>query len=359
MEKDFLLSSYDFYLPKELIAQYPLKKRSESRLLVVDRSKKIFFESKFKQLPDFVPENSLLVFNQSKVIPARIFGRKKSTNAKIEFLLLTPLPLIQKKSQGQWSYSVVYGLLRPLKRLRQGDIVVFSDDFYLRVKQKFQFGRCEVELFWRSRLVDHLNRLGTMPLPPYIKRGADVHDFVRYQTVFAREEKAGSVAAPTAGLHFDEDIIRQLEEKGVEIAFITLYVGAGTFEPVRCQDIRQHRMHEEYVEIDLKTTKKINLAKKENRPVIAVGTTTVRTLEGVYKKLHNLKEYKGWVDLYIYPGFKFNIIDHMITNFHLPRSSLLLLVSAFAGRKFIISAYNFAVKNKFRFFSYGDCMLIL
>lgn len=359
MEKKFHLSNYDFELPKELIAQYPLKKRSESRLLVVDRIKKIFFETKFKEIYKFIPANSLIVFNQSKVIPARIFGKKKSTGARIEFLLLTPLPLIEIHKRGDWNTCVVEGLLRPLKRLKYGDLVIFSKDFFLKVKEKFEFGRCVVELFWKKNLFELINGLGTMPLPPYIKRDSESQDFIRYQTVFAKDEKAGSVAAPTAGLHFDDEVIKRLEEKNIDMAFITLYVGAGTFEPVRCEDIRQHKMHKEYVEIDYENASKISLAKENNIPVVAVGTTSVRTLEGVFKKLGKLDEYKGWVDLYIYPGFKFHVVDHMITNFHLPRSSLLLLVSAFAERDLILSAYQYAVKNKFRFFSYGDCMLIL
>jgi len=359
MEKRFSLSTYDFDLPKELIAQYPLKKRSESRLLIVDRRKKIFFETKFKEIHNFIPKNSIVVFNQSKVIPARIFGRKKTTGAKIEFLLLTPLPLLKVHKQGNWNLTVVKGLLRPIKRLKPGDIVIFSDDFFLKIKKKFEFGRCEVELFWKANLSALLNKFGTVPLPPYIKRNPESQDFIRYQTVFAKEEKAGSVAAPTAGLHFDNEVIKRLKEKNIDLAFITLYVGAGTFEPVRSDDIREHKMHEEYVEIDSETAQKIKCAKKNNYPLFAVGTTSVRTLEGVYKKLGKLDEYKGWIDLYIYPGFKFNVIDHLITNFHLPRSSLLLLVSAFAGRDLILSAYEYAIKNKFRFFSYGDCMLIL
>ncbi len=359
--RKFSLSYYDFNLPIELIAQYPLKKRSESRLLVLNRQKKSFIKAKFSEIYKFIPENSLLIFNQSKVIPARLFGIKESTGGRVEFLLLTPLPLlnIKTKDKSIWNTCTVQGLLRPSKGIKVGMKIVFRDDIYLKTIKKYEYGKWDIELYWKGNLIDILKKIGHIPLPPYIKRKDEEIDHNRYQTVFAKEEKIGSVAAPTAGLHFDQKTIDDIKQKDIDIDFITLYVGAGTFAPIRCDDIRDHKMHSEYAEVSQETAKKIMHAKEKGKKIIPVGTTSVRTLEGVYEKLGRVDEYEKWIDLFIYPGFKFKVIDHMITNFHLPKSSLLVLVSAFAGRNFILDAYNFAIKNKYRFFSYGDCMLIL
>jgi S-adenosylmethionine:tRNA ribosyltransferase-isomerase len=357
--QEYNLSLYDFYLPPELIAQYPLKKRSESRLLVLNREKKSILDTKFSLLDRYLPEKSLLVFNQSKVIPARVYGVKKNTKGKVEFLLLTPVPLLEVKQRSGWNVCAAKGLLRPSRGVREGMVIIFCENFFLKVKKKHEFGQTEVQLWWKGDLTELLKEIGHVPLPPYIKRKDQELDSKRYQTIFAREDKLGSVAAPTAGLHFDEQIITALKNKGIEMEFITLYVGAGTFAPIRCEDVRNHKMHSEYVEMTKKTAKNITEAKEAGKKVIAVGTTTVRTLEGIYKKVGQLEEFSGWIDLFIYPGFKFNVIDHLITNFHLPKSSLLLLVSAFADREFILNAYSYAIKNRFRFFSYGDCMLIL
>ncbi len=359
MVKDYLLNSYDFDLPKELIAQYPLKKRRESRLLVVDRRKKEFFESKFFNIHKYLPANSIIIFNESKVIPARLIGKKTKTGGKVEFLLLTPIPLLEVVKKGSWNLSHTRGLMRPSKRIKEGDLIKFSDHLYLIVKKKHEFGRTDVILKWRGDILELIEKTGNIPLPPYIKRHTVEEDLHRYQTIFANKEKAGSVAAPTAGLHFDKEVMKNLKQKGIEPLFITLYVGPGTFEPVRCEDIRLHKMHSEYVEVDKDTAKKIKTAKLEGKKVIAVGTTSVRTVEGIFKKLGKLDEYEGWIDLFIYPGFSFKIVDILITNFHLPKSSLLMLVSAFAHRELILQAYNYAIEKNFRFFSYGDCMLIL
>ncbi len=357
-DTEFFLSNYDFYLPPELIAQYPPKKRSESRLLVVDRSKKNFFESCISDIHHFIPENSVVVFNNSKVIPARIYGTKKKTGGKVEFLLLTPIPLLDIKNEGKWQSAICDGLIKTRRSLASGAEVEFSRDFHLKIIEKGEFGRYRVKLIWQGDLLNILQKIGHVPLPPYIKRDDKKEDFLRYQTIFARDDKAGSVAAPTAGLHFDEDLLKKIQQK-VKICFISLYVGLGTFSPIRCEDIRDHKMHKEFVEIPKESAKIINETKDNGGKVIAVGTTTVRSLEGVFEKLKKIDEYSGWLDTYIYPGFKFNVVDHMITNFHLPKSSLIVMVSAFASRELILSAYNYAIKRGFRFFSYGDCMLIL
>ncbi len=353
------LNNYYFELPQELIAQFPREKRTESRLLVLNRKSNILIHSYFKDICDFLPEQSIIVVNDSKVFPARIFGKKKDTEGKVEFLLTTPIPLIKIERDGSWSCAVVHGLLRPSKGLKAGKKVIISDDFFFVVKSKGDFGQAEVMLFWQGDLKDKLRDYGSMPLPPYIKRNASEIDIQRYQTIYSREEKLGSIAAPTAGLHFSKDLLEDIQIMGIEIVSITLYVGYGTFSPVRCQDIRQHKMHSEYVEVSKESAGRIKKALEKGKKLIAVGTTTVRTLEGIAKIYGDIKEYKGVIDLYIYPGFKFKIIDHLITNFHLPKSSLLLLVSAFAGREKILNAYQEAVNNKYKFFSYGDAMLIL
>lgn len=358
-DKDFYLSSYDFFLPPELIAQYPPKKRSESRLLVVDRAKKKFFESSMENIHKFLPENSAIIFNNSKVIPARIFGKKKKTGGKVEFLLLTPIPLLDVKCEGGWKSALCEGLIRSNKALYVEQEIEFSQEFCLQIVEKKDYGKYVVKLIWKGDLLDLLQKIGHVPLPPYIKREDQKEDFLRYQTIFARDDKAGSVAAPTAGLHFDEEIIKKLQNKGIKICFISLYVGLGTFSPIRCEDIREHKMHSEFVEIPKESATIINDVKSSGGNIIAVGTTSVRTLEGVFEKLKKIDEYSGWLNTYIYPGFKFNIVDHMITNFHLPKSSLIVMVSAFATKDLILSAYNYAIEKKFRFFSYGDCMLII
>jgi len=356
--QDFLLSSYGYDLPEERIAQEPADRRGDSRLLVLDRDNDTLIPTGFTNLIDHLPDNALLVVNNSRVIPARIFGRKP-TGGKVEFLLLTPLPLIEAETDGEWKSASVEGLLRASKAAKPGSIVTFGDGFYLVAGEPGPFGRWKVELRWKGNLKSLFSEHGHLPLPPYIKRPDGAADRERYQTTYASEAKTGSVAAPTAGLHFTPEFRQRISDNGYEWAEVTLYVGYGTFSPVRSKDIREHKMHPEYIEISEKTAKVVRKAKAEGRPVIAIGTTSARSLEGMYRECGEVSEFKGETDIFISPGYEFNVVDGMLTNFHLPESSLIIMISALAGRNSILSAYEFALENNFRFFSYGDAMLII
>ena len=356
---DFDLKNYTFDLPADKIAQIPAQRREASNLLILNRQKGTLHKSSFSSIHKFIPPGSLLVVNNSQVLPARLIGRKK-TGGKVEFLLLTPLPLIKaEKKNGGWLCAKAEGLLKASKGPRAGEEICFQNDLKLTVLERKDFGRCRVKLFWQGDLARQFINYGKMPLPPYIRREDNDLDRHRYQTIYAKKEKLGSVAAPTAGLHFTEEIKSKLATCGITWAEITLYVGYGTFSPIRCRDIREHKMHAEYIEVTKETAQKIEQAKKEKRPIVAVGTTTVRTLESMAQITGGINPYRGWTDLFIKPGFKFQVIDHLITNFHLHGSSLIILVSALAGRETILNAYQFAIENDFRFFSYGDAMLIL
>lgn len=360
MQHEFDISSYDFDLPQEQIAQHPLQQRSASRLLLLDRSRAEIRDYNFVDLPGLLPQGALLVRNVSRVFPARLQGRKASTKGKVEFLLTTPPAMLEAYSwQAGWRQARVEGLIRPGKGLAEGQRIEISPDLELEVLQKKARGQVEVSILWQGDLLDILHSRADLPLPPYIKRQAQDRDYERYQTVYASQAKTGSVAAPTAGLHFDQEIMHRLQKKGFTWADINLYVGYGTFSPVREQDVRKHSMHAEYVEIEAQEADKIEAARQEGRPVLAVGTTCVRALESVMRYCGRIQAFAGWSDLFIYPGFEFQVVSQMLTNFHLPRSSLLLLVSAFAGRQNILYAYQQAVQKGYRFFSYGDCMLIL
>ncbi|WP_084271027.1 tRNA preQ1(34) S-adenosylmethionine ribosyltransferase-isomerase QueA [Thermosulfurimonas dismutans] len=343
--EDFRLKAYHYDLPEELIAYYPSPKREESRLLVLHRqSKKIEHRKRFSEIVEYLRPGDLLVLNDTRVFPARLLGRKES-GGRVEILLLR-LPEAGKP---------VPALYRG-KKLFPGYRVIFSERLSGRVLSKDPDGKIEILLEGPDDLLSALKEVGKVPLPPYIKRDPQAEDLFRYQTVYAR--KNGSVAAPTAGFHFSEALLAKLEAQGVRLAFITLHVGYGTFSPVKTPDIRDHRIHEEYVEIPEETVIAVEETKKHGRRVIAVGTTTVRALEwGALSG--KLEPRSGWCDLYIYPGFEFRVISSMVTNFHLPGSSLLILVSAFAGRKLILSAYQEAIRRRYRFFSYGDAMFIL
>lgn len=372
---DCQLDSYNYELPPEQIAQTPADKRNASRLLVLDRKKDQLHEDSFTNIFQHLPPNALIFANNSRVIPARIMG-KRSTGGKVEFLLLTPLPLLKIKeaeapkgcenTSDPWHKSIAEGLIKSSKQLKEGEEVFFSHNLHLRLVERFEYGQCKVELIWQGDLEDIMEEKGQLPLPPYIKREESISlpdDKIRYQTVYSKKDKAGSVAAPTAGLHFTEKLKDEIQKAGHEWVEGTLYVGYGTFSPVRTKDIREHKMHSEYVELSQETADILNKAKREKRPIVAVGTTSVRILEGIAQKNKNkeISAYKGWVNIFIYPGSessRFSYIDALITNFHLPESSLLLLVSSLAGRKKILDAYSYAVENKFRFFSYGDAMLI-
>lgn len=358
--EDFQLESYVYELPEDRIAQEPAAKRDGSKLLVVNRDTGYLEIDGFASVAELIPDNALVVANNSKVLPARVYGHKE-TGGKVEFLLLTPLPLLlesAKEAKG-WSTASVQGLLRASKRPKPGDKITFSDDFHLIVRDRADFGRSEAELFWKGDLADKFRTMGHYPLPPYIRRPDTEEDAKRYQTVYADQDKLGSVAAPTAGLHFTPEVRSALAERGITWTEVTLYVGYGTFSPVRCEDVREHVMHKEYIEVSRETAELVQQAKDEGRPVVAIGTTSVRALEGAFQETGKISSFTGWTGIYIYPGYKFNIIDHLLTNFHLPESSLLIMVSALAGRRKILEAYQKALDGGFRFFSYGDAMLIL
>jgi len=335
---------FDYYLPENLIAQSPLKNRESSKLLVLDKSKKSYEDKIFSDIIDYLDESDALVINDTKVIPARLIGLKEETGAKIEILLLKNL------HKNIWE-----ALAKPQKRLKKGTIISFGDGLLkAKVTGVLNDGLVHVELIYKGILNEVLDKLGEMPLPPYIHEKLKEKD--RYQTVYAKN--IGSSAAPTAGLHFTKDLLSKIEEKGVKIVHITLHVGLGTFRPVVADDIKDHQMHEEYYYVSDDAAKVLTEVKESGKRIIAVGTTSVRTLETVYEKHNKFKACSGNTSIFIYPGFKFKAVDALITNFHLPKSTLIMLVSAFAGKDFVLDAYKHAVEKKYRFFSFGDAMFI-
>lgn len=336
-------SDFDFDLPQELIAQTPLLNRDESRLLVLDKSTGEIEHKKFRNILDYLNSGDVLVINDTKVIPARLMGVKEDTGAVIELLLL--------KDMGD---DVWECLSRPQKRLHVGTIVKFSDELSASVVELLDDGVTRVKLIYSGILLEILDRLGEMPLPPYIHEKLAEKD--RYNTVYAKN--IGSAAAPTAGLHFTRELLDELRDKGVIVTNVTLHVGLGTFRPVEVDDINNHHMHSEYYEMSGDTADILNKAKSEGRRIIAVGTTSTRTLESVISKYGKFVECSGNTEIFIYPGYEFKAIDCLITNFHLPKSTLVMLVSALAGRDNILNAYHEAVINKYRFFSFGDAMFI-
>ena len=355
---DFLLSSYGFELPAAQIALHPPAHRGASRLLVLNRRTGHILHGDFPRLADHLPPRALLVLNASRVVAARL-SSTRSTGGKVEFILLTPLPLVleaARNTEGGRFLAEVDCLLRSSKKIREGEAFTFGA---LRVtaRERDPHGQRRALLEWQGSLSQHFAREGHIPLPPYIRRQTVPEDAVRYQTVYAKEE--GSVAAPTAGLHFTHDLLCELSDRNFDWEEICLHVGYGTFSPVRCEDIRHHHMHREYLDISQETVRAIARAKSDGRPVIAVGTTTVRALEGCVAACGKLTAFRGWTDIFLYPGSAFRVVDGLITNFHLPESSLLLLVCAFAGREKLLRAYAEAIRQKYRFFSYGDAMLIV
>lgn len=344
------ISEFDYELPEELIAQMPADKRENSKMLVLDKEKQTIEHKHFFDITDYLDENCLLVLNNTKVLPARLYGTK-DTGAKIEVFLL------EAKQDKQWSC-----LIKPSKRIKTGTIITICEELHVKALEKLEdAGEWLVELIYDGNLFEILHKVGNIPLPPYIERKLQSDelkqfDMNRYQTVYAKDE--GSVAAPTAGLHFTEDILESLKNKGVDIAYVTLNVGLGTFRPVKCENILEHKMHSETFEITDVAATKITEAKKQGKKIVAVGTTTVRTLETAYQKFGCIKACHDHSELFIYPPYEFKVIDELITNFHLPKSTLLMLVSALAGKEFIFKAYQEAIENKYRFFSYGDCMFI-
>lgn len=336
--------SYYYELPQELIAQYPSKKREKSRLMHLKCSSEDIQHRCFTDLQDILRPGDLLVLNNSKVFPARLFARKEN-GTKIEVLLLNPL-----SEPDTWKC-----LVQPSKRLKEAQYITFSENMKGWVYSEREEGMRKIRLEYTCDFWQEIERIGHIPLPPYINRPDEQSDRQRYQTVYARE--SGSVAAPTAGLHFSKDLIDSLKIKGVLFTELTLHVGIGTFRPVKTEDIREHNMHSECVEISPETAEAVNHAKSEGRRVIAVGTTSVRSLESFWQD-GKLIYGNRWTDIFIYPGYHFNVPDAMLTNFHLPESTLLMMISAFAGYDFIRKAYEVAVAERYRFFSYGDAMLI-
>ena len=340
------LTDFDYELPKELIAQFPADNRDSSKMMVLNRTDESIEHKKFFDITDYFTENDVLVMNNTKVIPARLIG-KKSTGATIEIFL------VENVAEKEW-----LTLIKPAKRVREGTEVIFSEELKARIIKKEDDEKWRVELIYEGNFEEILDKVGNVPLPPYIERKLSTEqikalDFNRYQTVYA--ENPGSVAAPTAGLHFTEEVLNKLRAKGVEICYVNLSVGLGTFKPVRAENILDHKMDREYYEIPKETAETIKRAKQEGKNIVAVGTTSVRTLETAYKEGGALC---GWSRLFIYPGCKFKVVDKLITNFHLPKSTLLMLVSAFAGRDFVFKAYKEAIEKKYRFYSYGDCMFL-
>ncbi len=337
------IEDYNFELPENLIAQTPLKNRSASKLLVMDKETGYLTDEVFENIINYFNEGDVLVLNDTKVLSARIIGVKEETGAVIELLLL-------KNLEGDnWEC-----LAKPAKRLKSGTIIKFSDDLKAEVISKKEDGIVHVKFIYKKIFLEILENLGTMPLPPYIHE--KLEDKSRYQTVYAK--CLGSAAAPTAGLHFTNELLKKIEDKGVEVLYVTLHVGLGTFRPVEVDNVLDHKMHSEYYEISKDAAFKLNKAKSENRRIIAVGTTSCRTLESVMSKYGEFKETKENTDIFIYPGYEFKAVNSLITNFHLPKSTLLMLVSALSSKDKIMNAYNHAILNEYRFFSFGDAMFI-
>lgn len=338
------LEDFDYNLPEELIAQVPINKRDESRLMVLDRENKNIEHKVFKDIIDFLEPGDCLVRNNTKVIPARLYG-KKDSGANVEFVLL-------KQLEGDVWESIV----RPGSKLKPGAKVIFGDGLLeATILDVIEGGTRKVEFKYNGIFNEILDQIGLMPLPPYIHETLEDRD--RYQTVYARYK--GSAAAPTAGLHFTDELLKRIEDKGVKVANVTLHVGIGTFRPVKEENIEDHKMHTEHFYIKQEDVDKINQTKKEGKRVIAVGTTSCRVLESIANENTGLvNEIESDTGIYIYPGYKFKCIDGLITNFHLPKSTLLMLISAFAGREYVLDAYKEAVDNKYRFFSFGDAMFI-
>ena len=337
------VKDFDYELPEELIAQDPLEDRSSSRLMVLDKTTGNV-DHIFKDILEYLKPGDCLVINNTKVIPARLYGVKEGTNAKIELLLL------KRKENDVWET-----LVKPGKKAKPGTRIIFGDGLLVgEIIDIVEEGNRLIQFHYEGIFEEILDQLGQMPLPPYITH--QLQDKGRYQTVYAKYD--GSAAAPTAGLHFTKELLEQVKAKGVDIAEVTLHVGLGTFRPVKVENVLEHHMHSEFYMVSQEAADKINHAKKNGNRVISVGTTSTRTLESAADENGFLKETSGWTEIFIYPGYKFKVIDGLITNFHLPQSTLVMLVSALAGREHVLHAYQIAVEEKYRFFSFGDAMFI-
>ena len=338
------VKDFDYYLPEELIAQDPLEDRSSSRLMVLDKKTGEIQHKIFKDILDYLKPGDCLVLNNTKVIPARLFGVKEGTQAKIEILLL------KRKGNDIWET-----LVKPGKKAKPGTKIIFGDGLLVgEVIDVVEDGNRLIQFSYEGIFEEILDQLGQMPLPPYITH--TLKDKNRYQTVYAKYD--GSAAAPTAGLHFTKELLEKVKAKGIDIAEVTLHVGLGTFRPVKVENVLDHHMHSEFYMVSAEAAEKINATKDRGGRIISVGTTSTRTLESAADENGRLKECSGWTEIFIYPGYKFKLIDCLITNFHLPQSTLVMLVSALAGREHVLAAYEEAVKEKYRFFSFGDAMFI-
>lgn len=335
---------FDYYLPENLIAQTPINKRDESKLMVLNKETGTIEHRHFADIIDYLTPNDVLVLNDTKVMPARLIGQKEDTNGHIELLLL-------KNTKN----NIYECLCKPAKRVKVGTIVTFGDGI-LKAKciEAKEEGIREFEFLYDGIFYEILDKLGEMPLPPYIHK--KLKDKNRYQTVYAKN--IGSAAAPTAGLHFTQELLEKLKNKGITICYVTLHVGLGTFRPVNVEDVTTHKMHSEYYTINEETAKILNQAKKEGKNIVSVGTTTTRVLETVMNQYQTFKACSGYTSIFIYPGYQFKAVDSLITNFHLPKSTLIMLVSAFCSKEIIMNAYSEAIKNSYRFFSFGDSMFI-
>ena len=347
-KKKFKLGDFDYPLPKKYIAQYPGNKRDQSKLMVVDKKAKTIEHKKFSNIADHLRKTDLLILNNTEVFPARLFATKDRTDAKVEVFLLREL------AQNLWEVMV-----RPARKVRIGNKLVFTPRLMCDVIDNTVSGgrvvRFESEN--QAELHDIIDRIGTSPLPPYITRDPEPSDKKRYQTVYATER--GAVAAPTAGLHFTNGLINRLEKKGVKIEYITLHIGLGTFRPVQVEDLNRHQMDSEYFEVSTKTAMAINEARKKHRKIVAVGTSTIRALETVVVSGFMVSPKRGWTDKFIYPPYEYKMVDSMVTNFHMPKSTLMMMVSAFADINLLKKAYREAKKHDYRFLSYGDAMIII
>lgn len=335
-------SDFSYDLPSELIAQHPAQKRDQSRLMLLNKKTGEINHKKFYNIIDYLNNGDVLVLNDTRVMPARIFGHRPEKDESIEILLLN-------HKGDTWET-----LAKPGKKLKIGTEIIFSDELKAEVIDISEDGSRFLKFIYSGIFEEILDRLGEMPLPPYIQE--KLEDKERYQTVYSKE--IGSAAAPTAGLHFTKELLKKIEEKGIEICYITLHVGLGTFRPVKVEDVTKHKMHSEFYIIRDDVAKKINKAKDEGRRIVAVGTTSIRTLESASDDKGYVEAKSGWTDIFIYPPYKFKCVDALITNFHLPESTLIMLVSSLSTREIILNAYNVAVKEKYRFFSFGDAMFI-
>ncbi|MEG2510945.1 MAG: tRNA preQ1(34) S-adenosylmethionine ribosyltransferase-isomerase QueA, partial [Bacilli bacterium] len=337
------VSDFDYYLPEELIAQTPIKNRSESKLMIVDKYNGQITHEKFFNIIKYLKSNDVLVLNNTKVLPSRLYGIKEETGAKIEVLLLN-------NEQGDiWKC-----LVKPQKRFKVGSILSFDDNFKCECLEVLKEGICKIKFIYEGIFLEHLTHCGTMPLPPYIHKSLKENN--RYNTVYAKEE--GSAAAPTAGLHFTQELLSSIKDKGIKILYVTLNIGLGTFRPVSQETVENHNMHSELYYIDKTTAKLLNTYKEEGRRIICVGTTSLRTLEANYSKYKCFKSTCEKTSIFIYPPYKFTSCDGLITNFHLPKSTLIMLVSAFSSKDIIMNAYKEAINNNYKFFSFGDAMFI-